>query len=86
MLARRNFNVQPNSLCVLCHDGKEETIDTLFFECCFAKRCWNKLRINWVNVLDLHKKIVQSRRAANMSFFMEIFLIAAWEIWKLRTV
>ena len=31
MLARRNFNVQPNSLCVLCYDGKEETIDHLFF-------------------------------------------------------
>jgi len=29
--ARRNFNVQPNSLCVLCYDGKEETIDHLFF-------------------------------------------------------
>lgn len=41
MLARRNFNVQPNSLCVLCYDGKEETIDYLFFECCFAKRSWN---------------------------------------------
>jgi hypothetical protein len=38
MLARRNFNVQPNCLCVLCDDGAEETIDHLFFECCFAKK------------------------------------------------
>ena len=45
---------------------------------------WNKLSINWVDNLDLHHRIVQSRRAANMPFFMEIFLIAAWEIWKLR--
>lgn len=73
--------MQPNILCVLCNDGKDETIDHLFFVCCFGKRCWNKLRINWEDDLD----IVQSR-TVGMPFFMEIFLIAALEIWKLRNI
>jgi hypothetical protein len=39
MLARRNLNVQPDSLCVLYDEGIEETIDHLFFDCHFAKQC-----------------------------------------------
>lgn len=84
MLARRNFNVQHDSLCVLCEDGNEETIDHLFFDCCFAKRCWDKLGINWVIESDIHKRIERNRQLAGLPFFMEIFLIAAWELWKIR--
>lgn len=39
MLARRNFNMQSNSLCFICDDSTEETIDHLFFQCRFAKQC-----------------------------------------------
>jgi len=84
MLARRNFNVQPNSLCVLCDDGMEETIDHLFFQCRFAKQCWDKLGVSWVTEDDLSKRIERSRQMAGLPFFMEIFLIAAWELWKIR--
>lgn len=48
MLVRRYFKVQPNSLCVLCSDGEEETIAHLFFQCDFAKACWDKLGITWI--------------------------------------
>jgi hypothetical protein len=84
MLARRNFNVQPNCLCVLCNDGVEETIDHLFFECDFTKKCWDKFGIQWVNDDDIHRKIERSSQLAGPPFFMEIFLIAAWELWKIR--
>ena len=84
MLARRNFNVQPNSLCVLCDDGMEETIDHLFFQCRFPKQCWDKLGVSWVTEDDLSKRIERSRQMAGLPFFMEIFLIAAWELWKIR--
>lgn len=73
MLARRNFNVQSDNLCVLCNDGEVETIKRLFFDCCFARRCWNKLEIVWG--VATHMKITQSRRIANVPFFMEIFLV-----------
>ena len=59
--------------CVLCNDGVEETIDHLFFECDFAKKCWDKLGIQWVNDDDIHRKIERSNQLAGLSFFMEIF-------------
>lgn len=84
MLARRNFNVQPDTLCVLCGDGLEETIEHLFFDCAFAKRCWDKVGIAWVNDAVLHKRVECSKHLYSLPFFMEIFLIAAWELWKIR--
>lgn len=73
MLVRKNFNVQPDSLCVLCDDGREETIDHLFFECSFA----DKAGFTWVDDDDLCRRIERSRQVTGKSFFMEIFLIAA---------
>jgi len=84
MLARRRFNVQPDCLCVLCADRVEETIAHLFFECQFAKACWEKLEINWIAVDDLHMMIERTRQQTGLPLFMEIFLIAAWELWKIR--
>jgi hypothetical protein len=68
---------------VLCNDGMEKTIDHLFFECSFAKRCWDKIGINWVNDSEIHRRIERSKHLAGLPFFMEIFLIAAWELWKI---
>ena len=64
------------SVC-FCEDGLEENIDHLFFECCFAKQCWEKLGITWVDDDDIHRRIERSRRQTGLPFFMEIFLIAA---------
>jgi hypothetical protein len=44
----------------------------------------DKLRIIWVTESDIHRRIELSRQIAGLPFFMEIFLIAAWEIWKIR--
>lgn len=84
MLARRNFNVQPNSWCVLCQERQEETLSHLFFDCDFAKRCWTKLGIIWTPGDDIHRKIINTRQLAGVPLFMEIILIAAWELWKIR--
>jgi hypothetical protein len=86
MLSRRHFNVQPNTLCVLCSASTEETIEHLFFECAFAKRCWDKLRIVWISEDDIHRRILITRQQAGIPFFVEIFLLAAWELWKLRNM
>jgi hypothetical protein len=84
MLARRHFNVQPNCYCVLCNEGIKETIEHLFFECDFAKRCWSKLGINWTPDNDIHRRIEYTRQQSGYPFFMELFLIASWELWKVR--
>lgn len=84
MLVRRNFNVGPNSLCVLCGDNEEETIDHLFFQCSFARRCWDKLGISWVNDPVISRRVTRTKIRSTMPFFMEIFQLAAWELWKMR--
>ena len=43
-----------------------------------------KIHIQWDLSLDIHNRIMQARQASPHSFFMEMVLIAAWEIWKLR--
>ena len=84
MLRRRKFNIQSGVACVLCATGSEEDINHLFFSCPFAVRCWQKLQFIWDLTLDIHARILQARGASQITFFMEIFLIAAWEIGKLR--
>jgi len=84
MLARRNFNVQPNNLCVLCSDNCVETIDHLFFDCSFAKQCWAKVGINWTQDSSRIRRIQRSKQRSSRCLFMEVFLIAAWELWKVR--
>jgi hypothetical protein len=84
MLSRRRFNVQPNTLCVLCGQGLEETIEHLFFDCPFARDCWTKIGITWDNDVIIHKRIERTKHLSGRPFFMETFLIAAWEIWKIR--
>ena len=36
MLLRRHYNIQPNSMCVLCSTNNEEDLDHLFFTCPFS--------------------------------------------------
>jgi retron-type reverse transcriptase len=84
MLRRRNLNVQGGLSCVLCDLAVEEDRDHLFFECPFSVSCWSKIHILWVDVSEIHHRILRTRNASTIPFFMEIFIIAAWEIWKLR--
>jgi hypothetical protein len=85
MLVRRHFNVHPDSLCVLCPHREEETIAHLFFQCDFAQACWDKLSIVWDLNDELYKVIERARQQSGLPLFMEIFLIAAWDLWKIRT-
>jgi len=64
--------------------GMRRPLIIFFFECCFARKYWDELGINWVAETDLHRRIERSRQLAGLPFFMELFLIAAWEIWKIR--
>ena len=84
MLVRRHYNVQPNYLCVLCSTNNEENLEHLFFTCPFALSCWNKLGIHWGTAASLDDRVLNMIAASGISFSMEIFVIAAWEIWNLR--
>lgn len=58
----------------------DEDIDHLFFDCTFAKRCWDKIGIQWNTSLSLSPRVAAAREAHNTPFFMEAVLIGAWEI------
>jgi hypothetical protein len=84
MLQRRHLNIQGTPTCVMCAAGSLETIEHLFFECCFAQDCWSKLEINWDISLNPLDRFIEARSTHQLPFFTEASLIAAWELWKVR--
>ena len=84
MLLGRNFHVQPTAFCVLCNLDVLEDIDHLFFSCPFAVSCWNKLGIQWNLQLDTNDRVLQAAQLFHTVFFMDFFIMAAWEIWNIR--
>lgn len=53
MLRRRHLNIEDDALCVLCNMGIEEDMDHLFFDCPFARQCWNYINFSWDTDLPL---------------------------------
>jgi hypothetical protein len=84
MLRRRNDPLNYGVNCAICSIATEETSEHLFFHCPFSKRCWNILKMRWQlhgNLLDI---ITEGRDRWCGPMFMEIFMLAAWNIWKER--
>jgi hypothetical protein len=50
----------------------------------FSQSCWALISLSWEDNLDIHGKVALARSLFLQPFFMEIFLVAAWELWKLR--
>jgi hypothetical protein len=46
--------------------------------------CWQKLGIQWNGLLNIYDKVLEAERQSSHPFFMEIVMIALWEIWNLR--
>jgi extradiol dioxygenase family protein len=84
MLQQRNFTVQSNLFSVLFQDQNEEDINHLFFYCPFALACWHKLSIHWHSSTCIHERNEVTKHETHLPFFMEIFIVAAWELWNLR--
>lgn len=84
MLRRIISNAQSRTNCVLCQDAIRETRDHLFFDCVFVKHCWDLINISCPDVLNILEQILTARQVLGLPFFMDIFVIASQEIWKLR--
>ena len=84
MLDRRHFNVQPNSWCVLCSSNYDEDLEHLFFSCTFASTCWRNLGFQWPPIPNIRECVLCLISTMGLPFFIEIFIMATWEIWKLR--
>ena len=84
MLVRRHFNVQINSWCVLCSSNSNEDLEHLFFSYPFASTCRQKLGFQWPSIANIRERVLSLMAMMGLPFFMEIFIMATWEIWKLR--
>ena len=38
----------------------------------------------WTDVADNHREIIFARNSVRLPFFMEIYVTASWEIWKIQ--
>ena len=81
LLRRRNY-LDEGYNCVLCHENVEETTSHLFFDCLTAITRWFSIGIIWDDSLDINQKIENKKAEFGSPFFMEIFMVAAWCIWK----
>ncbi|TVU07261.1 hypothetical protein EJB05_47309, partial [Eragrostis curvula] len=85
ILRRKNCPIQGGSYnCILCESNVEETAFHLFFECQFSVACWSILHINWQTTLEFFQMIEDAKEKFNKPFFMEVFIMASWHIWKQR--
>jgi hypothetical protein len=66
----------------MCRNSEEETAAHLFFSCPAAIDRWFSLGVVWGENLSVHQKILQAKSDFGLPFFMEIFMIGAWCIWK----
>jgi hypothetical protein len=85
ILKKKKHKLEGNSYtCVLCSNNVEETAFHLFFSCPFSQACWWLLGIHWDFAGDFFQMMRQTKQQFQHSFFMEIFIIVAWQILKQR--
>ena len=70
--------------CVLCSSNIEETAYHLFFGCPFSKECWQMIGLQWNSLLPFYDMMSASKISFHKQFFMEVFIISTWCIWKQR--
>jgi hypothetical protein len=59
-------------------------MDHLFFDCPSVTCRWFFLGIVWADNHNVHQRIFIAKQAFNNPFFMDIFMIGAWCLWKER--
>jgi len=84
MLRRRHFHLDAGYNCVLCSASPEEDVWHLFFDCQFSRECWATLNVIWPDTQDIHELLAGGRSPFGRQFFMELFIVASWEIWNMR--
>jgi hypothetical protein len=86
MLQRRQWNAIETTHCVLCPLKPREDRIHLLFDCNFSAGIWNYLQIQWQGNTgnDLQQVLHVARRSFGHPFFMEVLILACWNIWIIR--
>ncbi|PNT71542.1 hypothetical protein BRADI_2g30841v3 [Brachypodium distachyon] len=83
MQQKRGLHLQ-SCMCTLCNLQILETRNHLFFECPFALSCWRYLCPDFDQCNTVHGNIHSLKTKLKVPFHMEIMILAAWSIWKIR--
>jgi hypothetical protein len=63
----------------------EETLEHLLFHCSFKKSCLNKIGNKWPQIGDRLTGVKQAKVLWGKPMFIEIFIMASWNIRKERS-
>lgn len=84
MLRRRNKFLEVGYSCALCPYDLEESTLHLFFDCTSSFSRWNAIGIQWSQQGSVYDRLQQQRAVFQGPYFMDLFMIGAWCIWKER--
>jgi hypothetical protein len=81
---RKSWEIEDGTECVLCDSHTAKTRDHLFFECAYAKKCWEIVNIVWDCSRPISSRFLHAQGNFSGHCFTEIFVCAMWNIWKDR--
>ena len=84
LMLRKCWHLEDGSDCVLCDQTTLETRDHLFFDCTFARRCWEAIGLSWNTNIAIFPRMEHARHLFDGPCFLEVFSCVTWNIWKVR--
>lgn len=70
--------------CATMQCGQEETPVHLFWTCPMGMRCWDYVCPQRNRNLSLHEAFSCMKSKLNLSFFIDLLILASWSIWMIR--
>lgn len=83
LLRRKTFHLD-NYYCATLNCQQEETLQHLFWTCCFAVQCWDIICPSRQRNLSIMEAFEDLKQKLQVPFYMEIIILAAWAIWITR--
>jgi hypothetical protein len=68
----------------MCSNPPEETLEHMLFHCSFSQSCWQVLGLTWQAFGDRLHILEEGIPRWQTPLFMDIVLLACWNIWKER--
>jgi hypothetical protein len=82
IMLRKHWHIESGPDCILRSANILETRQHLFFECVFARECWQSIGIHWSITQNFSHEVCNTKASFIGPCFMEIFASVAWNIWK----
>jgi hypothetical protein len=84
MLKRRHFIINSEYQCLMCTYPLEKTTEHMIFHCPFSHNCLQVLGMNWQTSGNRLQIFEEGKTRWHKPLFMELFMLASWNIWKQR--